>query len=471
MAIPNPFYRHGPNTRQRWGYTCEITDEHMTPKTMQPLRFTYDKKADECLERLYGLSPVTKPTASTPSAESEKNEETSSPPTRPDLFTLLRDNHSSDPILSRFWEEITTVPKWVDWAQIGRGQDMFYRYGGANLTGLAFQSLLGGMGAARVVETLSRTGAFSTKTARRRLYETTQHILQVTDCIESVKPGGRGWESSIRVRLLHSAIRLRILKLEKETPGYYNVEAYGIPVNDLDSIATIATFSSSLIWQSLPRQGIFPTTQEATDYVALWRYIGWLFGTPTDPYMVDAANAKRTFESLILFEIDPSPTSRILAFNLIAALSNNPPIYASPDMLFATARWLIGHELSDALDLGRPSWYYYILMVGQCFVFIGGSYSTRLSKSWDIRKQQVMRKAFWTMIVDSKHGLDGRLARYEMKWIPKLGKTTIKEAWKEREAGSPSGIEMRNLRAFLAWIFGFIVAAWFLSRIFTHLLS
>jgi hypothetical protein len=44
---------------------------------------------------------------------------------------------------------------------------------------LAYQSLLGGMGAARVTEVLARTGGFSTQVAKARMYETTQHILQV----------------------------------------------------------------------------------------------------------------------------------------------------------------------------------------------------------------------------------------------------------------------------------------------------
>lgn len=38
-------------------------------------------------------------------------------------------------------------------------------------TQLTFQSLLGGMAAARVVETLARTGGFGVKVARHRMYE------------------------------------------------------------------------------------------------------------------------------------------------------------------------------------------------------------------------------------------------------------------------------------------------------------
>ena len=97
---------------------------------------------------------------------------------------IIFDELEEDELLQRFWEEVNAVPDWVDWEQIERGQDVFYRYGGACLTGLAYQSLLGGMGAARVVETLARTGGFSTKVARGRLFETTQHILQCTKSLE-----------------------------------------------------------------------------------------------------------------------------------------------------------------------------------------------------------------------------------------------------------------------------------------------
>ena len=76
--------------------------------------------------------------------EAEIVKETNSDPKR-DLYLLLRDNASTDKVLGALWKEVNTVPEWVDWAQISRGQEVFYRYGGPALTGLAFQSLLGGM--------------------------------------------------------------------------------------------------------------------------------------------------------------------------------------------------------------------------------------------------------------------------------------------------------------------------------------
>ena len=268
------------------------------------------------------------------------------------------------------------------------GQEVFYRYGGATLTGLAYQSLLGGMGANRVVEVLARTGGFSVKVARHRLFETTQHILECTKALDSIQPGGAGFASSIRVRLLHAAVRQRIMKLEKSRPGYYDVEKFGVPINDLDCIATIGTFSATIIWLSLPKQGIWMRQQEITDYIALWRLIAHYTGTPTYPF--ECPEKARVFmESLLLNEINPTETSKILAANIIQSLERTPPGYLSRPFLEVNARWLNGNELCDALGLGRPSAYYWALMGAQCLFYMAICYTYRSIPWLDRRKVAV----------------------------------------------------------------------------------
>jgi len=89
-----------------------------------------------------------------------------------------------------------------------------------------------------------------------------RHILQCTISLESIKPGGAGQISSIKVRLLHAAVRKRILEIERRNPGYYSVKELGVPVNDLDSIATILSFSANLVWGALPKQGLFLSSRE-----------------------------------------------------------------------------------------------------------------------------------------------------------------------------------------------------------------
>lgn len=443
---------------------------------MQPLKYTYDKLSDSSVEKLLEISSRMKNTDADLNAKvsehTDQHDTLDSPKlsrSRPDLFLLLQENHSTDPILSQLWTEVTTVPSWVSWPQIARGQAVFYRYGGANLTGLAFQSLLGGLGGWRVVEVLSRTGGFNTKVALRRLYETTQHILQVTRSLEGIQPGGDGWIATVRVRMLHSQVRQRILALARTNPDYFDVQAWGVPASDLDSIATIATFSSTLLWQSLPRQGIFVTAAEADDYVALWRYVGYLLGTPVEGFFDSAGAARRTLESLFLYEIVPSETSRVLAHNMMQAMSRVPPLYASEDMLAAMARWLNGHELCDALGVLRPSGYYYALMVGQCLFFMATSYTTWIFPAWDARKQRLFKKRFWAMIVESKSGLGNKEALFEFKWIPRVGKLTGRQQ-SDVNAVMVKGIESRNLRTVVFGAFVLLLTMWIIWRSLSSIL-
>ncbi|KAK5131595.1 hypothetical protein BJ546DRAFT_1011364 [Cryomyces antarcticus] len=463
MAWPNPFRRHTPNTRTCWGYTFELTDEHLTEEECYPLKHSYDVLAEECLDRLNEISPPPRsalPRNNGKYAEKEQvpRDKGAQKAPRRDLYALLRDHADTDEKLGQLWREVNTVPDWVDWDQIERGQDVFYRYGGAALTGLAYQSLLGGMGAARVVETLARTGGFSTKVARHRLFETTQHILQCTKSLESLKPGGDGFASSIRVRLLHAAVRQRIMKLAKQKPEYYSVEKWGIPINDLDSIATIGTFSATLIWLSFPRQGIFLREQEITDYIALWRYIGYIVGCPTDQFETPS-KAKAVMETLLLHEIDPTETSKILANNIIKSLEDQPPGYASADFLIASARWLNGNELCDCLGLARPGIYYWALMTGQCLFFMAVCYGYRSIPYLDRRKITTLKRAFYQIIVESKYGLAGTETMFEYKYVPEF--STITEMGESTEAKLRNpGIERRNLKTLVIAV-GFVgFGAW-----------
>ncbi|CAD6593736.1 MAG: hypothetical protein ASARMPREDX12_007493 [Alectoria sarmentosa] len=434
---------------------------------MDPMKQSYDILGEKALDRLYTISPpphspIPRNPVSNEAKSGLKSHGTAEHPPegKRDLYLLLRENALSDEALRLLWAQVNTVPSWVCWDQIARGQDCFYRYGGPVLTGLAFQSLLGGMvtssdslnrrevaethlkGAARVVETLARTGGFSTKVARHR--ETTQHILQCTQSLESIQPGGAGHASSIRVRLLHAAVRQRIMKLARQRPEYYDVGAWGIPINDLDCIATIGTFSATLIWVSLPRQGIFMTQGEIIDYIALWRYIAYLTGTPTEHFETPE-KAKRVMEVLLLYEIKPTETSKVLANNIIKSLAGQPPGFASEAFLQVNSRWLNGNELSDALGIGRPSIYYWALAVGQCLFFMAICYTYRAVPYLDRRKIAALRRVFWQVIIKNESGL-GEETTFDFKYIPDLSKKTQIEDVLETGV-KKAGIEQRNLQA------------------------
>ncbi|KAJ5177246.1 uncharacterized protein N7482_003123 [Penicillium canariense] len=405
MTLKSP--RQGNRTEcHYWGYSFHWTDLHRSADQLRPLIQTYDSLADECVQRLNKI-----PTG-----------DDSNKPFQRDLYGLLKNHADEDPKLKQLWDEVNTVPEWVDWEQIQRGQDVFFRYGLPILNVLGFESLLGGMGAMRVVETLARTGGFGAKVVRRRVLETLQHVLQVNSSADGMRPGGEGNVSSIRVRLLHASVRMRILSLVEQKPEYYDVAKYGTPVNDLDCIGTINTFCTSVVWLGLPRQGIYLNEQEIEDYIALWRLVAYYMGTPTEPFE-NTAKARAMMESLLISEIDPTEIGKVLAKNIIIGLENTAPSYASKEFLEAMSRLLNGDQLSDELDIPRTSLYYRTILWGYCFWV--RLVSTVIPKIYFLDRFMIKmrRKHFYKVLMDGKVGLGGE-SRYEFKYMPTLTRTT-----------------------------------------------
>lgn len=142
MAWPNPFRRRTANTRSAWGYTFDLTPDHLTAEEAHPLKYTYDVLGEECLDVLNELFPVVKDdeshnennpkeaTASIVEVKDLQKDPESAIPTgkakpKRDLYKLLEQNHEKHPKLQELWDEVNTIPEWVDWEQISRGQDVF----------------------------------------------------------------------------------------------------------------------------------------------------------------------------------------------------------------------------------------------------------------------------------------------------------------------------------------------------------
>jgi len=93
------------------------------------MKYSYDVLGEDALNRLDQISPPL-------SSELPRNQTQAKGESKPkrDLYALLKEHHLEDEKLGQLWDEVNTVPKWVDWEQISRGQEVFYRYGGVALT-------------------------------------------------------------------------------------------------------------------------------------------------------------------------------------------------------------------------------------------------------------------------------------------------------------------------------------------------
>ncbi|KAI0449617.1 hypothetical protein F5B21DRAFT_493689 [Xylaria acuta] len=458
MACPQSYEKLVEGTwHERWGVRFKWTSKHTTPQQLQALIHSYDKVATEAVQSLDEIVPP--PHAkSPPKADGEKK-------LYRDTYELMQEHASKDEKVGRLWTEINTVPEWVDWDQIERGQKVFFRYGGPAITTLTFSSLLGGMGSARTVETLDRTGGFDVKVVRRRLLETIQHTLDVHRDLKSIQPGGDGFVDSVRVRLLHAAVRRRIMQMASQRSEYYDMAKYGVPINDLDSLGTISAFSAALVWLGLPRQGIYMRQSEIADYLALWRYVAYIMGAPHD-WMATPESAKGMMESLIS-EIRPSPASANLANNIITGLKDHAPMYSSREFMCAQTYWLSGRDLSEKLEIDRPSLYYSSLVLGQCLLFMTTCYVNRSFPWLDEHNINFVRKVFYTLFLEdkSKGGL-GYKSRFLFKYVPQFDKMSTERGAITTGSGvRKPGIERTALVSLLSFLTLAVTCVWYTYKV------
>ena len=91
-------------------------------------------------------------------------------------------------------------------------------------------------------EVLSRTGGLLSQNLLQRVKDTSLWVLDITESLESVQPGGAGFEATVRVRLLHAWVRKGMQDIMRTRPSYFNEAANGVPINTYDSVLRISFF-------------------------------------------------------------------------------------------------------------------------------------------------------------------------------------------------------------------------------------
>ena len=126
MAWPNPFRRRDEKTRTCWGYTFQLTEDHLTEEASKPLKFSYDKLGEECLNVLNEIDPPPTKFDNIPPKDEPQDSETPRQlrPKR-DLYRLLESHVEHHPKLQELWTQLNTVPVWVDWEQVQRPKTLF----------------------------------------------------------------------------------------------------------------------------------------------------------------------------------------------------------------------------------------------------------------------------------------------------------------------------------------------------------
>lgn len=213
---------------------------------------------------------------------------------------------------------------------VAQGQAVFWRYSTYCFEAFMHFSLAGGFGSPRLAATMRETGYLTSSNrdaTYRRLLETTLFIL---DAMSDFRIGvGKGWKSTLRVRLLHAQVRRRIrqgMGIAKE----YDPETLGLPINQEDMSATLGAFAVAPLW-SMRRVGLRLTREEQAAYVATWRHLGHMLGIEEDilrTYYGTLSGAEKFFASVAfdLFPaIVPEDPYQTPTYKMLSAVSNRPP--------------------------------------------------------------------------------------------------------------------------------------------------
>lgn len=335
------------------------------------------------------------------------------------------------------------IPSWVNWEQIQRGIDVFILYAPVAGQALFYLSLVPGFSIPKIAKVLQQTRYLAppstAQQVKNRLMDTGGFLasvmaaisssadhdehehehdnkLNLPCCSSSLRPGGKGWTMALQVRLLHAKVRRSILhkklkhnrnhpnatRKEKELDDW-NLDEYGVPINQEDMAATLLAFSINVLMGIEFVAGRPLSYKDQIDYLALWRYIGWLLGIrswegdkqqqddedgdeDTMPRLLDPcgpkiqgdkmynelAHAHASLESFILHLMHPNKSSIEIAHHLLhmggggggksaTKIRRNHKTTVVVDETFAflyrsfMCRRYIGNELADALQLPKPS--------------------------------------------------------------------------------------------------------------------
>lgn len=261
------------------------------------------------------------------------------------------------PALRALIEQAGSAPPWLDLDLVDAGATSFWRVGAPALfVSLLYGSLAFGYQYADLSRPLVATGRLE-RMASRRIGETARWSLDVTRP-GGMHPGGAGWKSSIRVRIVHALVRARLTRSDG-----WDHEQWGVPISASGMMATAIGGFHIVPERALRDMGAHCNDADREARTALWRWVAFVMGVPEDLLPQNAREAERLMVTLEGFFPGPSEDGP----RLMRALTHYglPLEGAMPAPLVGPARALsapvvasfirrfLGDEMSDQLGLRR----------------------------------------------------------------------------------------------------------------------
>lgn len=242
----------------------------------------------------------------------------------------------------------------LDARTIEKGEEFFAEHGPEILMILGLYSLPASYTARRGAQVLAQTRRLESNPLRR-LIETTQMVVDV------MSPGGlrlaaagdshgKGVRSAQKVRLMHGAIRRLILARS----GEQWVQAFGVPINQMDLAGTLMTFSS-VVLDGLRVLGVEPTQAGQEAYLYTWRAVGRLIGVQEELIPTTVADASALTAVIRASELGRCQEGVDMTQALVRTLEQEVEPRVLRGIVVSLMHQFLG-PFASAIDLPKPDW-------------------------------------------------------------------------------------------------------------------
>ena len=221
------------------------------------------------------------------------------------------------PSLAALVEDVERPPPWLDLARLALGARVFrgwgvdvFRFAGAITAGAYRES--------SVAKPLALTGAYAGSSARRRFLETASFWIDVSEP-GGLRRGAPGFAAALRVRVMHGALRRRLLAHPE-----WDRAAWGVPISQGDALLTLLG-GSLAPGVALRLLGYRTGRREIEATLHFWRYVGHLMGfrSPCFPETLEDA-ARLSFVALLKGAGTGGDDGRMLARGYVLAFAPGP---------------------------------------------------------------------------------------------------------------------------------------------------
>ncbi|AFY74222.1 hypothetical protein Syn7502_02214 [Synechococcus sp. PCC 7502] len=252
--------------------------------------------------------------------------------------------------LKALFEQLETIPLWVDWERIEMGSQTIQRLSLLIAPVLSLYCLPLMYASPAGTKPLVFTGNFVER-APRRLAETSRFV-RLTCQSGGLRRFSEGFKLNVKVRLMHAQVR-RLL----QSSGQWRREEMGIPVNQCHMAVTLILLSLGVV-KGLRELGVIFTQAEVEGILHLWAYSGYISGVDSEFLCASETQAESLLQLLFAQEGFPNEDSRLL----VQALRTMPlPKQLSgvpwfDDVALTLSRSLLGDHFADSLKIPTSEW-------------------------------------------------------------------------------------------------------------------